>query len=173
MNRLSTKVIKGLSGPDLVSVRYVPTFRRSCGEAPGYYPAFVVTVDLRTGRALTPEDVFKPSSFTKAGMMRLWDAIPDGEDKQRLALGYSGSGGFFNPFDRESFHKTDRRPESPAWAAPFFGAKRFNLLYAGQALGMPSPGNRVGRLSAYSFPIPYRQVKGLFKPEFAALLPAS
>ncbi|XRQ14455.1 serine/threonine-protein kinase [Actinomadura welshii] len=184
MNLLGTRVVKGLTGPDLVSVRYVPEFRRSCGQAPDYhenlppgtqpyYPPFAVTVDLRTGRALTPDDIFRPSSFGEAGMMRLWNALPEGEGKRKLRLGHSGSGGFFNPFDRESFFGTSRRPESPPWAVPFFGADAFHLLYTGQDLGGGLGGNGMSSRRTHSFPIPYGQVKELFEPGFAGLLPGS
>ncbi|MGI5207158.1 serine/threonine-protein kinase [Spirillospora sp. CA-108201] len=171
-NLLGMSVVKGLTGPNLVSVRYVPKFQSRCGEGPGHYPGFVVTVDLRTGRALTADDVFKPASFGEAGMTRLWDALPEGHDKQQLMRGHSGSGGFFNPFDRYSFTPNSRRPESPPWALPFFGERRLDLIYAGLD-GGGSPEFDLSRTSAYDFAIPYAKVKTLFKPEFASLLPAS
>ncbi|SNR27761.1 serine/threonine-protein kinase [Actinomadura mexicana] len=173
MNLLGTSVVKGLTGPDLVSVRYVPRFRRSCGKGPGYYPGFGVTVDLRTGRALTADDIFKPASFGEAGMTRLWDGIPEGRGKRQLSIGHSGSGGFFNPLHREAFYPTSRRPESPAWALPVFGERRFDLVYTGQDLGTDSGGVDLSSTSAYVFPIPYGTVKDLFKPELVALLPIS
>ncbi|MEU4821016.1 serine/threonine-protein kinase [Actinomadura sp. NPDC023710] len=173
MNLLGTSVVKGLSGPDLVSVRYVPKFQRSCGKGPGYFPGFGVTVDLRTGRALTADDIFKPASFGEAGMTRLWDGIPEGPDKLQLSIGFSGSGGFFNPLHREAFYPTSRRPESPPWALPFFGERQFDLVCMGQDFGPPSGGVDLSSTNAYVFPIPYGKVKALFKPEFAALLPVS
>ncbi|MEU8308612.1 serine/threonine-protein kinase [Actinomadura sp. NPDC048955] len=173
MNLLGTSVVKGLTGPDLVSVRYVPKFQRSCGEGPGDYPGFGVTVDLRTGRALTADDIFKPASFGEAGMTRLWDGIPEGPGKRQLSIGFSGSGGFFNPFHREAFYPTSRRPESPPRALPFLGERQFDLVYSGQDFGGPIGGVDLNRTSAYVFPIPYGKVKDLFKPELAALLPDS
>ncbi|MEV0661125.1 serine/threonine-protein kinase [Actinomadura luteofluorescens] len=173
MNLLGTTVVKGLTGPNLVSVRYVPKFQRNCGEGPGHYPGFGVTVDLRTGRALTADDIFKPASFSEAGMMRLWDGIPEGPGKRQLSLGYSGSGGFFNPFYRESFYPNSRRPESPPWALPFFGERRFDLVCAGEDIGAPVGGVDLSSTSAHVFPIPYGKVKDLFKPELVALLPVS
>ncbi|MEV3922440.1 serine/threonine-protein kinase [Actinomadura coerulea] len=173
MNLLGTSVVKGLTGPDLVSVRYVPKFQRRCGEGPGFHPGFVVTVDLRTGRALTADDVFKPASFGAAGMDRLWDGLPEGHDKQQLMRGHSGSGGFFNPFSRESFMRSSRHPESPPWAQPFFGKSRFDLIYVGMDDGMAASPFDLSRTSAYDFAIPYGKVKALFKPELAARLPVS
>ncbi|WP_345184110.1 hypothetical protein, partial [Actinomadura verrucosospora] len=172
-NLLSTTVVKGLTGPDLVSVRYVPKFQRRCGEGPGHFPGFVVTVDLRTGRALTADDVFKPASFGVAGMKRLWDGLPEGDDKLQLMRGNSGSGGFFNPFHRSSFFPSARQPESPPWAQPFFGKNRFDLIYAGLDDGPATSAFDLGRTSCYDFAIPYGKVKDLFKPEFAARLPVA
>ncbi|RKS68164.1 serine/threonine protein kinase [Actinomadura pelletieri DSM 43383] len=172
-NLLGTRVVKGLTGPTLVSVRYVPDFQRRCGEVPRYFPGFSVTVDLRTGRALTADDVFQPASYNDAGMMRLWNAIPEGEEKLQVRRGYTGTGGFFNPFNREAFHLAARRPESPPWAQPFFGDKQFNLVFTGQNLGVAGDPFDLRRTAAYSFPIPYARVKGLFKPELVKLLPAS
>ncbi|MFD0537443.1 hypothetical protein ACFQY7_30530 [Actinomadura luteofluorescens] len=169
-NLLAMSVVKGLTGPDLVSVRYVPKFQRRCGKGPGYFhPGFVVTVDLRTGRALTADDVFKPASFGKAGMTRLWDALPDGDDKLQLMRGHSGSGGFFNPLGRHAFFLDPQSPESPPMALPFFGKSRFGLVYAGLDGGVSE--FDLGRTSAYDFAIAYGEVKDLFRPELAARLP--
>ncbi|QFG20081.1 serine/threonine-protein kinase [Actinomadura sp. WMMB 499] len=171
-NVLKTRAIVGLRGPDLVSVRYVPAFDARCGaDERREYPAFAVTVDLREGRALTADDMFKPASLAEAGMTRLWESIPEGADKQQLQRGYSGSGGFFNPFRREAFFEPDNRPASPPWASTFFEEQRFTLLYAGQDLGPASEAFGLHRTSAYAFPIPYAKVRDLFKPELAALLP--
>ncbi|WP_262402251.1 hypothetical protein, partial [Actinomadura sp. CNU-125] len=172
-NVLGTRAVIGLRGPDLVSVRYVPRVERICGEAPDRYPGFVATVDLRTGRALTADDVFKPAAFAEPGLRQMWDGIPDGADKQQLARGHSGSGGFFLPFRRDTWFPSSQRPKSPPWSQPFFREGRFELVHVGLSFGASSEQFGLNRTSTYAFPIPYAKVRSLFKPELAALLPAS
>lgn len=174
MNVLGVRVTIGLRGPNLVSARYVPTFQRNCGKRQDYHPGFGVTVDLRSGRALTPDDIFKPSTFTKPGMQRLWDNLPEGKDKQQLLINHSGPGGFISPLDRDAFFSPiPREPAAPPEAIAIFDRQGLNLLFGAQSSDIPDPRGSLHRTAAYSFAVPYLKARDLLNPELLNALPTS
>jgi hypothetical protein len=60
-SKLEVQTTLGLKGPELVSVRYQFLQDTRCWE-PGTFDE-AVTVDLRTGRAFTPAEIFKPEAY--------------------------------------------------------------------------------------------------------------
>ncbi|MFC6933052.1 serine/threonine-protein kinase [Actinomadura yumaensis] len=64
----------GVKGPSLVSAVYANK-STLCFPVDGVMPGWAVTVDLKTGRALTADDVFKPGTLTASGIRTLWGRL--------------------------------------------------------------------------------------------------
>ncbi|MEO3822587.1 serine/threonine-protein kinase [Actinomadura sp. B10D3] len=60
----------GVNGPSLVSVQY-SNASKICWPGDGSPPGWAVTVDLKTGRAYTAEDILKPETLTGSGIRTL------------------------------------------------------------------------------------------------------
>jgi eukaryotic-like serine/threonine-protein kinase len=147
----------GLRGPGLVSVVY--TFTNSpCGLDSVLWPMATVNVDLRTGRALTPADI-----FTAAGEHQLSSRLSfDQTDPNTKACG-----GSYYPLRPQDFSPTNiygGGGEPPT----------VNLMFTANALKVTLV------LVSYQdcgpalfLPAPYAKVRDLFQPSVAALVPSA
>ncbi|MEW2352585.1 serine/threonine-protein kinase [Spirillospora sp. NPDC029432] len=162
--RLSTTTRMGLRGPSLVSAVY-KTSARYCAPADGEMPGWAVTVDLKTGRALKADDVFKPGTLTASGLTALWGRLKSESDTGRrpwgqVMWGERGcvSGG---PERKDFFPRQDEAGPWPATATAFFAPDQFEINWS-------SGGSTCmyDRLTA-----PYAKVRDLLKPEIVAMLP--
>jgi hypothetical protein len=76
-SRVSMGVRVGVNGPSLVSVKYSNSSEMydgsagSCVRLDGKPPGWAVTVDLKSGRAYTAEDILKPETLTGSGIRTL------------------------------------------------------------------------------------------------------
>ncbi|MFB4312772.1 serine/threonine-protein kinase [Actinomadura sp. 21ATH] len=162
--RLSTTARVGLRGPSLVSAVY-KTNARYCAPADGEMPGWAVTVDLKTGRALKADDVFKPGTLTASGLATLWGRLKSESDTGRRPWGQVmwGPRGCVHggPERKDFFPRQDVTGPWPAVATPFFAPGQFEINWsAGGSSCM------YDRLTA-----PYAKVRDLLKPEIVAMLP--
>ncbi|MFB9194194.1 serine/threonine-protein kinase [Actinomadura verrucosospora] len=160
--KLGTETRLGLRGPRLVSVRYF-MLSDNCQQADGSPGGEVVTVDLRTGRKLTAADVFQPSTLTADGVRRLNSLVPQKPAPNERRWQDCGPDG---PFELADFSPRRDRPATLGqvpFLFPFFTPSGFELSFL--AGGSDGCGN-------LNFGTSYANVRGLLKPEIAALLPS-
>jgi hypothetical protein len=147
----------GLRGPRFVSVRYeLP--KRPCFQLDYELPKVVANVDLRTGKALTADDVFLPQTLTPGGFATLMKRVTahstDRLTQQRCAL---------EPLSRADFEPGepfDVGPQPPR-ITPFFTSK-----------GMDVQWSHVGSDCVfYAVTLPYTEVRDLLDPRIVAELP--
>ncbi|GLW64380.1 hypothetical protein Arub01_26240 [Actinomadura rubrobrunea] len=75
---VSMRASIGVNGPTLISVKYSNSSELyddssgRCLRLDGKLPGGAVTVDLKTGRAYTAEDILKPETLTGPGISTLW-----------------------------------------------------------------------------------------------------
>ncbi|MFI0353466.1 serine/threonine-protein kinase [Actinomadura sp. 9N407] len=160
----STTAKMGLKGPDLISAVY-SVKSRYCAPADGVMPGRAVTVNLKTGRALTADDVFLPGTLSASGVKTLWgrlrseatESLPGGQD-------FWGSLGCVHGGPQRShFYPRKDAELGTAVATAFFTADGFEINW--------STGGSTcfyDRLTA-----PYSKVKDLLKPEIVKMLPAA
>ncbi|NDU77512.1 hypothetical protein GWI34_33560 [Actinomadura sp. DSM 109109] len=163
--KLGTETRLGLRGPRLVSVRYF-MLSDNCQQADGSPGGEVVTVDLRTGRRLTAADVFLPATLTPAGARRLSELVPQKPSPNERRWRDCDPTGVFELSDILPRKGTQGAPgmEGTPFLSPFFTPTGFELSFL--AGGSDGCGN-------LNFGAPYASVRGLLKPEIAALLPSS
>ncbi|GAA3943743.1 hypothetical protein GCM10023085_27100 [Actinomadura viridis] len=152
--QVGTTARVGVHGRALVSAVYRVRVRY-CMPADGEMPGRAVTVDMKTGRVLKTEDVFKPDTLTPAGLRTLWGRLTGTTQNM---WGPDGC-------QREGPQRTDFFPWRDAewpWATAFFATDRFEINYSRGGSECP-----YDRLTA-----PYAKVRDLLKPEIVAMLPA-
>ncbi|MFB4313938.1 serine/threonine-protein kinase [Actinomadura sp. 21ATH] len=64
----------GVNGPSLVSALYTNA-STLCWPADGAPPGWAVTIDVKTGRAYTATDIFRPQTLTAPGIQSLWNRM--------------------------------------------------------------------------------------------------
>ncbi|MFC5749477.1 serine/threonine-protein kinase [Actinomadura rugatobispora] len=155
-SEVNTTTRIGLRGPTLISVVYRVRVGY-CLPADGQMPGRAVTVNLKTGKVLGSEDVFKPATLTSGGVRTLWGRLTS-----------TASGDMWGPEGcrREGPERADFYPNRAVereWPAstPFFGTDQFEINYS--IAGSECP---YDRLTA-----PYASVRDLLRPEIVALLP--
>ncbi|MEV0665293.1 serine/threonine-protein kinase [Actinomadura luteofluorescens] len=158
--KLGTETRLGMRGPRLVSVRYF-MLSDNCQQADGSPGGEVVNVDLRTGRRLNAADVFKPSTLTAAGVRRLNSLVPQKPAPNERPWRDCGPNGFaLADFSQRKTQGTTAT--AGPFLFPFLTPNGFEIsLLAG---GSDGCGN-------LNFGTSYANVRGLLKPEIAALLP--
>ncbi|MCQ0019548.1 hypothetical protein [Actinomadura madurae] len=157
--KMRTEARLGLRGPRLVSVRYFQV-TDNCLQADGSPGGEVVTVDLRTGRRLTAQDVFTPSTLTAAGVARLQSLVQ--QRRGRFGRSWSQCSGD-GRFELADFSPSNDGTEpGPPRMNPFFTPAEFQLSYL--AGGSDGCGD-------LDFGGSYASVRSLLKPEIAAMLP--
>ncbi|MFD0856098.1 hypothetical protein ACFQ07_27920, partial [Actinomadura adrarensis] len=159
--RLSSTAQIGLRTPSLISAVYTHE-AELCAPADGRLPGRAVTVDLRTGRVLGPEDVFKPAMFTTSALNSLWG-------RMNSRLEYSLSASRCNDFEleRRDFLQANqggapsglRQPAATVFLAP--DGFEINWAVIGSAC-------EYDRMHA-----PYSSVRDMLKPELLARIPAA
>jgi len=155
---LGSKPELGLRGPRLVSVRYeLP--KETCFPIDYMLPHVAVNVDLRTGKALTAEQVFRPTTLTTSGMAALMkhvDAHTTRPDFARVCAPQPLSRADFDP--GRPFET--KRPQPP-FITPFLTPQGLAMMWS--HVGSECP--------YYSVSVPYAEVRDLLDPRVAAELP--
>ena len=170
----------GERGPKLLSVLYQHDVV-FCSPADGRIPADAVTVDLTTGRVLTPADVFLPSTFTKAGLSRLWDRLAN--DRTNWSQIDGAQVGPTTQFaDDKQVWTSECGPSSgftPAVFQPYKDAST-GLMDPARMKLVFTPGNLKVIYSIFgsdqciylAFTAPYGKIQDLLRPEVVPLLPS-
>ncbi|TDD75344.1 hypothetical protein [Actinomadura rubrisoli] len=145
---LQSKVRLGLRG-DIVSVAnaigMVP-----CYEGEGSLPTVPVTVDVKAGKALAPQDVFNDTALSRKGLAMLWARLAGPKDDWRDCE-------LDPPRYQDLFPgKRDGEPiESPAPFGLFFTAQGLEVIWSTTGTGCNN----------FTFTVAYEKVKDLIKPE--------
>jgi serine/threonine-protein kinase len=154
---VTTKARTGLRGPVLVSVAY-GDWGQFCVIANGTVPRAVVTVDLRTGKALTADDIYRPTTLTAAGLTTLYARLSGLKlEKESFEICHP-------QLKREDFFP--RPAEAGAEESP--PAVKTLLKPDGLEWVWSIGGSDC---SDFRFTAPYAKVRDLLKPELVALLP--
>ena len=157
---LDAKPVVGLHGEQLLSVRYsLP--KRQCFQLDFPLPDVVVNVDLRTGKALTATDVFRPETLTPRGIAILMDRVKARTPaKDQVFRQVCFSGGLRRAdFDPGRPSATKRPP--PPRMSPFFTANGMAVVWS--AGGSECP--------VFSVTLPYSESRDLLTPQITAELP--
>ena len=148
----------GLRGPRLVTVRY-ELAKQTCFIADYELPHVTVTVDVRTGKELTADQVFRPETLTPAGLATLWKRVSPHTTQPDLVLVCVRP-----PLLRKDFSPgaplTTERPEPPR-ISPFLTPKGLAMTWS--HVGSECP--------YYSVTVPYNEVRDLLAPKIVAELP--
>jgi serine/threonine-protein kinase len=161
--QVSTTVRIGLKGPTLLSAVY-KVRARYCAPADGEMPGRAVNVNLKTGRVLTADDVFKAETLTPSGLKTLWGRLRSESDANIPPGGqgmWTERGCVSEGPSRSDFFPRKDTPLASASATPVFTAGGFEINWSTGGSECP-----FDRLTA-----PYAKVRDLLKPEVAALLP--
>jgi predicted Ser/Thr protein kinase len=157
-NVLAAQPELGLRGPKLVSVRYAMT-KQNCNPLDYELPHVVVNIDLRTGKALTAAQVFRPTTLTTSGMATLLKRVDAHTTQPDLALVCTDP-----PLRREDFDPAQppgsTRPQPPR-ISPFLTPKGLAMTWS--HVGSECP--------FYSITVPYAEVRDLLDPRIVAELP--
>mgnify|MGYP001387874285 CR=1 FL=1 len=157
---INSDVRVGLRGPTLVSVRYEIS-GDLCYPADGTLPSWAVTVNVKTGRALTAADVFRPETLTGRGISTLLSRMTATEgifESGGCASDYSVGRADFFPSEPQGLDM-----EYPPHMTVFFTPDRFELIWSTE-----------GSACIFDlFHAPYDRVRDLLKPEIVALLPGA
>jgi hypothetical protein len=149
----------GMSGPHLASVQYAlpATF---CSPLDYQLPRVNVNVDLRTGKALTADDVFRPETLSPSGLATLVQRVSAHVTQQRDL--YAVCVG--TPLRHEDFYPGEplltSRPQPPR-ISPFFTAKGMVMSWSHAGSECPY----------YGITLPYSEARDLLNPQIAAELP--
>jgi serine/threonine-protein kinase len=172
--RVRTSLRFGERGPKLLSVFYQHDVV-FCSPADGRIPADAVTVDLTTGRVLSPDDVFLPAAFTQlwarvANDRTTWSQIDGGQtgsstqttdDKQVWTRGCSTGNGF----ERANF-LPGKDPSTGLTDPP-----RLKLIFTPGNLKIINSIFGSDQCIYLAFTVPYTKIQDLLKPDIIPLLP--
>jgi hypothetical protein len=151
---------RGRTPKRLLSVRYsLP--KQGCFEANFDLPDIVVNIDLRTGKALTATDVFRPETLTSTGIATLVDRVMSRTPAKERDLAQVC---FLTPPKRADFDPggtfLTERPQPPKMS-PFFTANGLTVVWS-----------HVGsECSVFSVTLPYSESRDLLTPQITAELP--
>jgi hypothetical protein len=155
---LSPRPELGLRGPRLVTVRYAMT-KKTCFLADFELPHVTVTVDVRTGKALTADEMFRPETLTPDGLATLWKRVSPHTTQPDLVLVCVDP-----PLVRKDLYPAaplmTKRLQPPR-ISPFFTPTGIAMTWS--HLGSECP--------YYSVTVPYAEVRDLLNPKIAAELP--
>jgi serine/threonine-protein kinase len=148
----------GLRGPRLITVRYALP-KQTCFLADYELPHVTVTVDVRTGKALTADEVFRPETLTPDGLATLWKRVSPHTTQPDYVLVCVDP-----PLLRKDFSPgqplTTKRPQPPR-ISPFFTPAGLAMTWSHSGSECPY----------YSVTVPYKEVRDLLNPKIAAQLP--
>jgi hypothetical protein len=147
----------GLRGPHLVTVRYeLP--KQFCHPLDFELPHITVTVDLRTGRALTGEEVFASGTLTTSGIDTLMRRVQPHTTRPDLALVCTRA---TVPADlRPGEPLSTKRPQPPR-VSPFLTPQGLAVTWS--HVGSECP--------FYAVTLPYTEARDLLAPRIVAELP--
>ncbi|HZE34522.1 MAG TPA: hypothetical protein VE198_24190, partial [Actinoallomurus sp.] len=149
----------GMSGPHLASVQYAlpATF---CSPLDYQLPRVNINVDLRTGKALTADDVFRPETLSPSGLATLVKRVSAHVTQQRDLYSVCVR----TPLPHEDFYPGEplltSRPQPPR-ISPFFTAKGVVMSWSHAGSECPY----------YGITLPYSEARDLLNPQIAAELP--
>jgi Protein kinase domain len=157
---LDSKPTIGLRGKRLLSVRYsLP--KQGCFLATFDLPDIVVNIDLRTGKALTATDVFRPETLTSSGITTLMDRMMSRTPAKDQDLAKVC---FLTPPRRADFDPggtfLTKRPQPPKMS-PFFTTNGLTVVWS--HVGSECP--------VFSVTLPYSESRDLLTPQVTAELP--
>jgi serine/threonine-protein kinase len=148
----------GLRGPHLVSVRYeLP--HQSCHPLDYELPHATVNVDLRTGKALTAAEVFRPETLTESGMAALMKHVDAHTTHPDSALVCAPQ-----PLNRKDFdpiEDVDTKKLRPPVISPFLTPTGLSMTWSKSGSECPF----------YQVTVPYAEVRDLLDPKIVAELP--
>jgi Protein kinase domain len=148
----------GLRGPHLVSVRYALT-KQSCFPIDYELPYVAVNVDLRTGKALTAEQVFRPATLTTGGIAGLVKRVNVHTTDPNTALVCERMP--LRPADFDPGEPLHTKRPQPPLVTPFLTPKGLAVMWS--HVGSECP--------YYSVTVPYAEVRDLLDPKIVAELP--
>jgi serine/threonine-protein kinase len=157
---LASKPAIGLRGKRLLSVRYsLP--KVGCFDANFELPDIVVNIDLRTGKALTATDVFRPETLTSTGIANLMDRMMSRTPaNERLYAQVC----FPTPPSRADFDPGGTfltKQILPPKMSPFFTANGLTVVWSQGGSECP----------VFSVTLPYSESRNLLTPRIVAELP--
>jgi serine/threonine-protein kinase len=154
---LGSKPEIGLRGPHLVTVRYeLP--KQFCHPLDFELPHVTVTVDLRTGRSLTGEEVFAAGTATTSGIDRLMRRVKPHTTDPNLALVCTGATA---PKDFRPGEPLNTKQPQPPRVSPFLTPKGLDVTWS--HVGSECP--------FYAVTLPYSEARDLLAPKIVAELP--
>ncbi|WP_034486060.1 hypothetical protein [Actinomadura oligospora] len=151
---VQTKVRFGLGGPDIVSATSAFTMI-PCYESEEALPTVPVTVDVKAGKALGPEDVL--TGKTLDDTKDLWDTLSGPKDDWKQCD--------LSDIQRKDFlpGKQDGPVETPPSAGLYFDRNGMNLVWS--TIGTDC--------SSFTFSAPYSKLKDIVKPDVLSRLQAA
>ncbi|WP_409465161.1 serine/threonine-protein kinase [Amycolatopsis sp. GA6-003] len=150
-----------LQTPSLLSVRYDHDLDSKVLWHTTWRFAETVTVDLTTGNALGPKDIFRPETLTAAGMKTLTERI-----EPHTKNGFCELSSFAEAGRKSTIDAADRTPDRghvPAASLGFTKAgAEFEILW--YDLGCVTAAGKE------TVTVPYGEIADLFQPKFVAML---
>ena len=148
----------GLRGPRLVTVRY-ELAKQTCVPLDYELPHVTVTVDARTGKELTADEVFRPATLTPGGLATLWKRVLPYTTNPDLRLVCVRP-----PLLRKDFFPSEPlegEQPTPPHIAPFFTPTSLAMTWSQTGSECPY----------YPVTVPYAAVRDLLDPKIVAELP--
>ncbi|REE95880.1 serine/threonine-protein kinase [Thermomonospora umbrina] len=156
---LSSKAFPGLANGRLVSVRYAVRVGWVCNSDFITDWAVTSTVDLRDGRALTVDDMFRAETLTPAGVDGLWARVP------KPTPTADATGESCRPPAR--LKPADLRPKAGGGGDAPVGIA---FTKAGMTVSVSTEGGQFCQLETYT--VGLDRVRDLMKPQFVEMLSA-
>jgi serine/threonine-protein kinase len=157
---LASKPAIGLRGKRLLSVRYsLP--KVGCFDANFDLPDIVVNIDLRTGKALTATDVFRPETLTSTGIASLVERVMSRTPAKERDFAQVC---FLTPPSRADFDPGGTfltKQILPPKMSPFFTANGLTVVWSQGGSECP----------VFSVTLPYSESRNLLTPRIVAELP--
>ncbi|MCO6010183.1 serine/threonine protein kinase [Actinoallomurus purpureus] len=149
----------GINGPRLASVQYaLPAVY--CSPLDYQLPRINVNVDLRTGKALTAADVFRPETLRRDGLATLLNRVSAHVTQPDLHTVCVRSPLLHGDFFQTTPQLPGTRPQPPR-ISPFFTAGGMVLSWSHAGSECPY----------YAITLPYTEIRDLLTPQIAAELP--
>ncbi|MFD8492494.1 serine/threonine-protein kinase [Amycolatopsis sp. NPDC059657] len=151
-----TKAEVMLGGPKLVTVRYVHSTEGQVLGHASWQSSDMVTVDLTSGRALTAQDILKPSVMTSDSLRTLIAKVRAADSNQ-----FCGEDAIRYPLTPDIFARYGHREAVKMAASP--NGLTFVVF-------TPAIGNYAEACGEHTIVVPYERIKEFLRPEFLALI---
>jgi hypothetical protein len=155
---VSSTITQGFTGPALLTARYNFELHNYCAGGGNTIWPEALTVDLRSGTALTGKTLWKPATLTATGLRGLERLV--GPLETRCGQGTALQN---QPLQADEFSPDTRSGIGTTSVNLFMTAKGADFFRA------PNGGEGCGD---FTVSFPYAKVRDLLRPEVAALLPA-